>query len=115
MVAQAFGAMRQKSGGQTLHYAADPRLRQVAEAMSQKEAPDASAAMALRGVRLAAAYATHDPTTLPSTLATLAKEWGINHFSVGVCFARTPKYPSGLYWVTVAVFDSPELKSARAR
>jgi hypothetical protein len=115
MVAKAFGSMRQSSGGKALHYSEDSRLRQVAEAMARREAPDAAAAMAVRGVRLAAAYATHDPTTLPPAVAALAKEWGINHYSVGVCFARTPKYPSGLYWITIAVFDSAELKSARAR
>ncbi len=42
----------------------------------------------------------------PVQVSRLAAEHGVSSYSVGVHFARTAKYPTGLFWVTVVLYDS---------
>jgi hypothetical protein len=40
---------------------------------------------------------------------------GIDHYSVGVCFARTPQYPGGTYWILLVLFTPPRTPHAARR
>jgi hypothetical protein len=59
----------------------------------------------LPGARYAASYATTTPNEIPATVARLASFRGAGTYTVGVRFARTAKYPSGLFWVSIVLFD----------
>jgi hypothetical protein len=105
-VAELFINLRQTDGvADLLPYVDNVRLQQMACAMAQRETLDGKPPFSLPGVRFAASYATVDPNQIPANVARLAALNGIGHFSVGACYARTPKYPTGLYWVTIALFD----------
>jgi hypothetical protein len=104
-VAERFSKFRQIAGGANLPHVGNERLQQMACSMAKHEALDGRAPFALPRARFAASYATVDPEQLPSNVARLATLNGIGHFSVGACYARTPKYPTGLYWVTIVLFE----------
>jgi hypothetical protein len=104
-VAERFINLRQTDGDANLPYVGNRRLQQMACAMAQRETLDGKAPFSLSGVRFAASYATVDPNQIPANVARLSALNGIGHFSVGACYARTPKYPTGLYWVTIALFE----------
>jgi hypothetical protein len=103
-IADAFRSLRLNSNSGPLEFVPDPRLHQAAQAMAEQEAPNAAAAMALVKGHAVAAFATSTPEVLPPSVAHLGTTEGATRFSVGVCFARTSKYPSGFYWVTIVLF-----------
>ena len=115
LVAASFERARQQSGAEELARVTDPRLNQIAQAMAQHETPDSKPALALPGARFAASYATPNPTLLPATIARLTAVHGLTHYGVGICYARTPKYPTGLYWVTIVLFNTPDVHYARVQ
>jgi hypothetical protein len=104
-VAEQFSKFRQTAGAASLPHVGNGRLQQMACSMAQHEALDGKAPFSLPKARFAASYATVDPDQLPSNVARLSTLNGIGHFSVGACYARTPKYPTGLYWVTIVLFE----------
>jgi hypothetical protein len=104
-VAEQFSKFRQTAGAANLPHVGNGRLQQMTCSMAQHEALDGKAPFALPRARFAASYATVDPDQLPSNVASLSTLNGIGHFSVGTCYARTPKYPTGLYWVTIVLFE----------
>jgi hypothetical protein len=71
--------------------------------------------MSLSGARSAAAFATTQPDRLPPEVAPLSNLPEVDHYGVGVCYARTPRYPTGLYWVTVVSFSPVHLASMPAK
>jgi uncharacterized protein YkwD len=113
LVADSFAQLRRAAGSEELPLVQDLRLNEIAQAMAQRETPDSKPALALPGARLAASYATANPDQLPATVGRLSAIRGLTHYGIGVCYARTPKYPGGLYWVTIVLFNSPELHLAR--
>jgi hypothetical protein len=104
-VAERFTKLRKVAGAANLPHVGDGRLQQMACSMAQRETLDGKTPFSLHGVRFAASYATVDPDQIPSNVARLSALNGIGHFSVGACYARTPKYPTGLYWVTIVLFE----------
>jgi hypothetical protein len=104
-VAEQFSKYRQTAGAANLPHIGNGRLQQMACSMAQHEALDGKAPFSLPKARFAASYATVDPDQLPSNVANLSTLNGIGHFSVGACYARTSKYPTGLYWVTIVLFE----------
>jgi uncharacterized protein YkwD len=99
-----FNAFRRNTGGHDLLFTSDPRLHRMAQAMAKRETLDSGPASALPGARFAASYATANPTQVPPSVVCLAGKSGLSHFSVGVSYAQTPKYPTGMYWVSIALF-----------
>jgi hypothetical protein len=104
-VAETFSGARQQAGLPALELVDNSRVNQLVDQMAQREAPDSHAPLALPGARFAASYATTNPADIPATVAQLATLRGANTYSVGVRFARTPRYPSGLFWVSIVLFD----------
>jgi uncharacterized protein YkwD len=108
----SFDRLRHAAGAEELTLLSNPRLHDAAQSMARRELPDSKPELALPDVRFAASYATTDPAKLPASVARLSAVRGLTHYSVGVCYARTPKYPGGLYWVTIVLFQSPDVKLA---
>jgi hypothetical protein len=104
-VAERFSNFRQSAGVASLPHVGNERLQQMACSMAQHETLDGKTPFSLPRARFAASYATVDPDQLPANVARLSTLNGIGHFSVGACYARTPKYPTGLYWVTIVLFE----------
>jgi uncharacterized protein YkwD len=105
-VAQQFAGLRQTAGSGGLRFRHDARVQQLACSMAEHESVDGRAGIGLPGVRVAAFYATTDLAQLPANVARLSELNGVGQFGVGVCYARTPKYPTGLYWVSILLFQS---------
>jgi len=101
-VEEQFSKFRQTAGA--AKHVGDGRLQQMACSMARRETLDSKALLALPRARFAASYATADPHQLPSNVARLSELNAIGRFSVGPCYARTPKYPTGLYWVSIVLF-----------
>jgi hypothetical protein len=104
-IAERFSEFRQTARAGNLPHVSNERLRQMACAMAERESLNGNAPFSLPKARFAAAYATVNPDQVPSNVSQLATLNGIGHFSVGACYARTPKYPTGLYWVTIVLFE----------
>ncbi len=104
-IAQSFDEARRQFGLPTMERVENARMDAMVRQMIEREAPDSHAPLSLPGARLAAAYATLSPAEIPATLSRLAAMRGTSAYSVAVQFARTPRYPSGLFWVSIVVYD----------
>jgi len=49
-------------------------------------------------------YTSDQPQTLPSSAGRAVGDRDLRAFSVGSCYARTPSYPNGVYWVMVLFY-----------
>lgn len=104
-IAERFAGLREQYGMPPLEFVGGPRVHALVEQMAVREAPDSHAPLALPGARFAASYATTSPDDIPASVAHLASLRGAGTCTVGVRFARTPRYPSGLFWVSIVLFD----------
>lgn len=48
-------------------------------------------------------YTSVHPETLPANASHMLASRNLRSFSVGMCYARTETYPSGVYWVVLAL------------
>ena len=48
-------------------------------------------------------YTSLHPETLPATAGHALANHNLQSFSVGTCYARTETYPTGVYWVVLAL------------
>lgn len=104
-IAVSFDEARRQFGLPAMERVANERMGSMVEQMIAHETPDSHAPLALPGARLAASYATLSPAEIPSGITRLASMRGTGAYSVAVQFARTPRYPSGLFWVSIVVYD----------
>lgn len=104
-IADRFASLRQQNGLPPLELVGSSQVHQLVQQMADREMLDSHAPLALPGARYAASYATTSPSDLPANVARLAQFRGAGAYAVGVRFARTPKYPSGLFWVSIVLFD----------
>ena len=80
--------------------------------MDGKEAASAACAMAeadsLRSPALHGSqvlrYTTSQPEILPANAARAIENRSVHAFAVGSCYARTPSYPTGVFWVTLLFY-----------
>lgn len=104
-IAQSFSNVRSQYGLPAMERIENSRMSGMVAQMAEREVPDSHAPLALPGVRLAASYATLSPSEIPESIARLAAVRGTGAYSVAVHFARTPRYPSGLFWVSIVVYE----------
>lgn len=104
-VADRFAGLRQQLGLSSLEMVVDHHVQAFAEQMAVRETPDSHGPLSLPRARYAASYATTNLDEIPASVARLASLRGAEAYSVGVRFARTPRYPSGLFWVSIVLFD----------
>jgi len=48
-------------------------------------------------------YTSVHPETLPANAGHMLSSRNLRSFSVGTCYARTETYPTGVYWVVLAL------------
>jgi hypothetical protein len=104
-IASRFRGARQQFGLNNLALVSNPQVSPMVEEMASRETPDSHAPLTLPGVRYAASYATTSPNEMPPTVAQMAAMRGAGSFSVAVRFMRTPRYPSGLFWVSIVMYE----------
>jgi hypothetical protein len=104
-VGERFAGLRKQFGLPPLELVGNSRLHELVEQMASRETPDSHAPLSLPGVRFAASYATTSPDEIPAAVARLASLRSVGTCAIGVEFARTPRYPSGLFWVSIVLFD----------
>jgi hypothetical protein len=49
-------------------------------------------------------YTTMEPESLPSSANQAAADHNLRAYSVGSCYARTPNYPNGVYWMVLLFY-----------
>ncbi len=49
-------------------------------------------------------YTSMQAETLPANISKVISRRGLHTYSAGTCYARTPKYPSGAYWVVLIFY-----------
>lgn len=104
-IADSFASVRQQNGLAPLELVDNSQVNQLVQQMADREMLDSHGPLTLPGARYAASYATTSPNEIPASVARLAQFRGAGTYAVGVRFARTPKYPSGLFWVSIVLFD----------
>jgi uncharacterized protein YkwD len=104
-IAGRFAALRQQSGLPPLEIVGNPHVQALVEQMAARQLPDSHAPLSLPGARFAASYATTNVDEVPASVARVASLRGAATCTVGVHFARTSRYPSGLFWVSIVMFE----------
>lgn len=49
-------------------------------------------------------YTTSEPQILPENASQVIKARSVSSFAAGSCYARTPTYPTGVYWVALLFY-----------
>jgi len=115
-VSDRFAGLREGLRAPALEFVEEPRALALVEQMAAREMPDGRSPLSLPGARSAASYATTSPDEIPASVAALASLRGVSSYTVGVRFVRTPKYPSGLFWVSIVLFgDNATLHASNRR
>ncbi len=79
-------------------------LRNAACAMATRDKLDPKAIRGLGPLRYALTYTSMQPGQLAPTAKQAIADPDLQSYAVGTCFAHTPTYPNGAYWVTVALY-----------
>ncbi len=100
-----FAELRKKSGAPRLAHEPNARVQSQACSMAQNDELVTRPALSLPGARYAVAFTATDPNQLPNTVARYRDVRDVDRYSLGVCFARSPSYPAGVYWVLLVLFS----------
>jgi len=76
-------------------------LQRLACSMAQHGKLDARAPLAINNVDSTVVYTAGDPAELPPNAIKMAHDPNVQRFSVGACFARTDRYPAGVWWIVI--------------
>jgi uncharacterized protein YkwD len=79
-------------------------LRSAACSMATRDKLDPSAIGGLGPLRYVLTYTSMEPDQLAPAAAKAIRDANLRSYAVGACFAHTPTYPNGAYWVTVAFY-----------
>ena len=79
-------------------------LRRAACAMATQDEMNPRAVSALGPMRYVLTYTNMEPEALPTDAEKALADRNLRSFAVGSCYARTPTYPNGAYFVAVAFY-----------
>jgi hypothetical protein len=103
-VAATYLAYREGTKESATRRVVEPQLREQACAMAQADKVTSGGLEALPGARAMVSYNEGRPERLPPQLTDPARGGSAKAFAVGACFAHTPSYPEGVYWIKVALY-----------
>jgi uncharacterized protein YkwD len=86
-----------------LHNSDLPNLDTAACSMARADKLGVSAVQQLAQRYNVVTYTTLHPEMLPESAAQLMRNRDLRSFSVGACYAQTNTYPTGVYWVVLAL------------
>ncbi|WP_049761782.1 CAP domain-containing protein [Candidatus Korobacter versatilis] len=104
IVINKFAAMRRAAGSPPATEHALPELGKMACDMAHKDHLDSHEAKNLPNVHEVMVWATPNPAELPSKLKNLADDRNSTTYSLGVCFAASPTYPSKVFWMVMTLY-----------
>jgi uncharacterized protein YkwD len=87
-----------------LQHAAAPSLHDAACAMASQDRLNPKAVSGLGRARYVLTYTNMQPDSLPGNMPKVLADPSLQGFAVGACFAHTPTYPNGAYFVALALY-----------
>jgi uncharacterized protein YkwD len=86
-----------------------PRLQRIENRSAQTSACAMAQADSLSGAEPPSGaymlrYTSMQPETLPTNVSKIIAQRGLRTYSAGTCYAKTPKYPNGAYWVVLVFY-----------
>ena len=102
-VIKALSRVRDGAGEPAIPIVESSRLHNMACEMARAGRLEVKPALALPGAHYAAVYTSTDLNTPPGDAQQLARK-NASRIAAGACFARSSKYPSGVYWVVLTAF-----------
>ena len=103
MIAAAVGHAR-GSRNSRLQRAAAPTLHDAACVMANQDRLNPKAVSNLGRPRYVLTYANMQADSLPQNLPHVLSDASLQSFAVGACYAHTPTYPNGAYFVALALY-----------
>ena len=80
------------------------KLREAACAMASQDKLNPKLVTGVSPVRYVLTYTSMQAEQLAPAAARTIRDSNLRSYAVGACFANTPTYPNGAYWVTVAFY-----------
>jgi uncharacterized protein YkwD len=103
-VADAIARTRTSDGGPRLHRVESESLRKAACSMASHDRLNAKTVSGIGGLHYVITYTNLEPESLPANIERPLQDGHVRSFAVGACFAHSPSYPGGTYWVAVAFY-----------
>jgi len=104
LVAAAVRQTRARAGLPPLQKMDDNELQNTACSMAQQDRLNPRAVHDLAQRYNVLTYTKARPEALPNDASKLINNPHVRDFSVGVCYARSATYPSGVYWVALLFY-----------
>ena len=82
----------------------DNRLRSMACGMAKTDELDTQEALTLPTVSAAVSFTATEPDHLPASAVRIRNRPTTTTYAVGACFAASPHYPTGVYWVVMVFY-----------
>jgi hypothetical protein len=102
-IAQAFDRLRRQARATPLTRRNATILRDAACAMARQDEVNARGIQ--QGARYVVAFTISEPEKLPADVFRFRSNDDLGSYAVGVCFERSPTYPSGIYWAVMTFFS----------
>jgi hypothetical protein len=103
-VADAISRTRTSVRGPQLRRVQLGSLRKAACSMANHDHLNPRTVSGLEGTRYVISYTNLQPESLPANIQKPLHDDHLRSFAVGACFAPSPSYPGGTYWVAVAFY-----------
>jgi len=104
VVAEALQRTRQQAGLPDLALVAQPALREAVCSMALEDRLATNQMRQLAQRYSVVNYTNMHPEILPASAARILNDRRITSAAIGVCYARTVTYPTGTYWVGLALY-----------
>ena len=103
-VAQAFQRERKEARAPGLSRIKVDSLHRLACDMAHQDRLETQRVLSVTGASTAVVYTQGEPGQLPSSAQRLRDDRELRRFAVGVCFADSPQYPAGTYWIVLVAY-----------
>jgi uncharacterized protein YkwD len=104
MVAGLIAQSRNHVRGAQLHRLQVASLRTAACSMATQDRVNPNAIRGLGPMRYALTYTNMQADELPASAQGPLRDSRLRSFAVGACYAQSPSYPNGTYWIAVAFY-----------
>lgn len=104
LVSEAVRDVRKAAGAEPLTAHESSKLDEAVCRMTQEGRPNARLLQTAYDNRQIITYAQSRPEILPQKALPLLHGPDVRQFAVGTCYARTPTYPTGIYWVAILLY-----------
>ncbi len=104
MVAGTIAQSRRQSHKGQLRRLQLESLRAATCSMANQDRVNPAEVRGLGPIRYVLTYTDMQPNQLPRSAQKAAEDSKLRSFAIGSCYAQTPSYPNGAYWITVAFY-----------